>query len=139
MSERDLDQLDAPRTATIPLGAQGQYETIVDADDYAFLTQWRWQYKRSRGGNVYAKRGTRLRSEGRQITILMHAVVCELEHGPRPTPQHTPHHKNYDPLDNRRENLCWATKSEQRKNQRNKRNFAIEALANYLNLREAAE
>jgi hypothetical protein len=41
----------------IPLGTRGLYDAIVDADDYAALTQWRWNFKRSRGGGIYARRG----------------------------------------------------------------------------------
>jgi hypothetical protein len=124
--------LDEPRTAIIPLGARGQYEAIVDADDYAFLTQWRWHYSRSRGGNIYAKRSTRRGS------LYMHRVILERAAGPAPSPEHTCDHINGDPLNNRRSNLRWATKSEQEANKpKKRRNFAIEAFADYV--REAAE
>ncbi|MGZ0214054.1 MAG: HNH endonuclease [Actinomycetales bacterium] len=51
----------------------------------------------------------------------VHDLVCRAFHGKRPTPQHTPDHKNRDKSDNRACNLRWATKPEQAKNQRKKR------------------
>lgn len=101
----------------IPLGLAGRYEAIVSVEDYAFLTQWRWTFKRSRGGKVYARRHRRV--EGQRETVLMHNVVLlERMKRERPTPEHTGDHDNRNSLDNTRINLKWATKSEQGKNRR---------------------
>jgi hypothetical protein len=108
------------KTARIPLGRNGLYEAIVDADDYAFLTQWRWSYKTSSwayGAKVYAKRTER--RDGKQVSVYMATVVLTERKGePRPSPLHTVDHQNVDSLDNTRGNLRWATKSEQNSNQR---------------------
>jgi hypothetical protein len=105
------------RTCVIPLGRRGEHHATVDADDYAFLTQWRWNYKRSRGGNVYARR---TQWDGAScVTVLMHDVVLlERKGEPRPTPKHTADHDNRDSLDNTRVNLKWACKSAQGRNRR---------------------
>jgi len=31
---------------TVPIGARGQYKVKVDARDYAWVTQWRWNFRR---------------------------------------------------------------------------------------------
>jgi len=46
---------------------------------------------------------------------MMHDVVMHRKGETRPTPLHTAHHKNTKTLDNRRDNLDWASKSEQTK------------------------
>lgn len=43
---------------------------------------------------------------------LVHRLVCETFHGPAPTPDHEVRHLNGDRHDNRAENLCWGTASE---------------------------
>ena len=114
-------------TRTIIIGARGQYEAIVDEIDYAYLIQWRWTFKISRGGNVYARRGGgSCRRGGWRPKILMHDVIMDRkasdgECDPRPTPLHTAHHRNWKPLDCRRENLEWQDKSGQEKYKRRKR------------------
>ena len=108
------------RTCIIPLGANGQYEAVVDEEDYAFLTQWRWSYKISQwkyGQKVYARRHQRI--NGVRKTILMHVQILEERMGKeRPSDIHTVHHINKDSLINRRRNLEWATPSTQSKEQK---------------------
>jgi hypothetical protein len=107
-------------TARISLGLRGDHEAIVDADDYAFLTQWRWSYKTSSwayGHKPYAKRS--VRRDGKVTSVYMATVVLvELKGEPQPSPSHTVDHRNGNSLDNTRDNLRWATKSEQSANQR---------------------
>lgn len=131
----DLDALDRPHasapapvaereTRVIYLGRNCQHEAVVDAEDYEFLTQWCWNFLRSRSGKIYARRGGGRRSGGKgelNPTILMHRVVCERHHGPRPSELHTPDHKNRRTLDNRGDNLRWATRRQQERNKGRRR------------------
>lgn len=48
---------------------------------------------------------------GKQHGAYAHQMVCEAFHGPAPEGQEV-RHLNGDPSDNRPENLCWGTKSE---------------------------
>jgi len=103
----------------VPIGALGQYEVKVDARDYAWVTQWRWTFKRRSwryGANIYARRSGR--RGGRNVTLYMHTEILIHRMGlPRP-PKHTGEHRDINSLDNRRRNLAWATRSEQIANQR---------------------
>ena len=44
--------------------------------------------------------------------VLVSRLICEAFHGESPTPSHQAAHNNGDPLDNRAENLRWATAKE---------------------------
>jgi hypothetical protein len=55
-----------------------------------------------------------LRRGSKSVRRAVHTLVCEVFHGPRPTPKHEVRHLNGDPTDNRVENLRWGTKSENR-------------------------
>lgn len=111
---------------TLIIGSRGQYEGKVSAIDYDFIIRWRWTFKISRGGNVYARRGGgRLRSDPTILrpTILLHDVIMDRkiadgECEPRPTPEHTAHHINFDSLDCTRPNLEWQDRSGQQKYKR---------------------
>lgn len=98
--------------------------TIVDPEDYEFLQQWSWSYKRSERKYkyaLYARRAKGVYENGKRvktISIYMHHVILERMGLPRPSKKHTADHINCNSLDNRRDNLRWATKKEQRKNQR---------------------
>jgi len=46
--------------------------------------------------------------------VLVHVLVCTLFNGPRPTPNHSVHHIDGNPGNNRAQNLIWATAQEQR-------------------------
>lgn len=124
----------------IPLGTRGLYDAIVDARHYAALTRWRWNFKRSRGGGIYARRGGgRLTSGELRPTILMHVFILETLKGePRPSPNHTPDHINRNSLDNREDNLKWATPSEQAQNTRRGKRSALTAEKRREILRELA-
>jgi hypothetical protein len=84
-------------------------QTLVDDEDYPFLSQWKWQY----GANGYAVRDEYLgKVSNRYInrTILMHRVLLNA-----PLDMDVDH-KNRDKLDNRRANLRLATRSQNRAN-----------------------
>ena len=56
-------------------------------------------------------------ADGKSKGILLHRAVCHVFHGPPPTKHHTTvDHKNRNRLDNRAENLCWATSLDQAAN-----------------------
>lgn len=121
---------------TIYLGKGNQYSTEVSDEDYQYLMQWKWNYKISRcknGRKVYARRGGGRFADGRiRPTILMHNVVLERARGPKPSDVHTGDHGDRDSLNNRRENLNWATPSEQGKNRDCSTTFKPRAVPNGL-------
>lgn len=100
---------------TIILGAKGQYETEVSEEDYEFLVQWRWNFKKNserRGGAVYARR-----TLAGGAVIYMASFILEVRMGLlRPSPKHEGDHRDRKSLNNQRYNLKWSTKSEQSKN-----------------------
>ena len=49
---------------------------------------------------------------GKRKTLKFHRLVCEAFHGPAPSPRHVVAHCNGNRLDNRAENLRWATTKE---------------------------
>jgi len=106
----------------IYLGERNQYETLVSDEDYDFLIQWKWNFKKSDrkfGQLIYARRGGGREFDGElRPTILMHNVIMERQGIIRPSELHTVDHINVNSLDNQRHNLRWATKSEQNKNQK---------------------
>jgi hypothetical protein len=94
----------------IPL-TRGQY-AIVDATDYEWLMQWKWNAHFSQNtGTFYATHVDY--SKGKRQYIQMHRLILGLEGGD----QREGDHRNRVTLDNRRRNLRIATKGE---NQRNK-------------------
>jgi hypothetical protein len=114
-------------TRTIPIGARGQHAVLVDQQDYAYLTQWRWSFMTSRwrwGAKVYARRSVWVRDAaapkgGRIVTLYMHRVILTERMGlAPPSATHEGDHIDVDSLNNTRANLRWSTKSEQMANQR---------------------
>jgi AP2 domain len=91
----------------IPL-TQGQ-NAIVDAEDFQWLSQWNWFAVRSRN-TWYARR--RPISNGVKTTIHMHRLILGC------APHEEGEHKNGNGLDNRRENLRRATRSQNMQNVR---------------------
>lgn len=54
----------------------------------------------------------RQRIDGKNKEVLVHILVCEAFHGPKPTPRHECAHNNGNPLDCSASNLRWATHRE---------------------------
>ena len=101
----------------LPLGKNGRYTTKIDDEDYAFVSQWCWQYKLSAKRykqKVYAKRTAQI--NGRKTTILLsHVILIHCKGEARPSDDHVADHKNDDSLDNCRGNLQWLTTAANRK------------------------
>lgn len=112
----------------IVIGARSQYETQVSEEDYQFLLGFKWTFARSHKGGelIYARRSVREGSYNR--TILMHHVVMERAGLVRPSDKHTADHWDGNSLNNRRDNLRWATAQQQMANQHGFRNRPIERL-----------
>jgi hypothetical protein len=91
------------------------YETIVDDEDYEWLSQYAWMalVKYRKSGRIYVmarrlapRRGGRLRK-----TLLMHREIMRAAEGQQID------HRNRNPLDNRRENLRFCTAAQNNVNQ----------------------
>ena len=85
---------------TIPL-TQG-YKAIVDDEDYEDLMKWKWHVMVQNGNPIKASRRIR-RGSGVQVAIGMHTHIMGERHG------FLIDHINHNPIDNRRQNLRFAT------------------------------
>lgn len=90
------------------------HSTIVDAEDYTFLMQWKWKAHPHKHVGLRAARDFKKmdKSTGKNIrkTFLMHRVITNCPDGL------VVDHINGDMLDNRRENLRVCTSQENRFN-----------------------
>ena len=78
--------------------------------------------------------------------VKVHQLVCLAWHGKAPSSQHTVDHVNRNPLDNRSDNLRWATKTEQGYNRTTKPGLPVQCLDDegkvirtYASAKEASE
>jgi hypothetical protein len=95
-------------TLEIPL-TQGKV-ALIDAADYPLVAPYKWRAKRGRGA-WYAR--TDVPGEhGRQTTLLMHRLIAGVPKGLDVD------HRDHDGLNNRRDNLRWATPSQNLQNAR---------------------
>ncbi len=94
----------------IPL-TQGKF-AIVDEQDYAELSQYRWHLHRG-GSTSYARQNSK-----RSGMPYMHRIIT------KPPPGLVVHHRNHNGLDNRKENLCICTRSQHIRTSRPKSNGA---------------
>lgn len=90
----------------IPL-TQGKV-AIVDAEDFDFVSRFKWHTLRSKNGRYYAARKVRI--EGTDYTILMHRFLLNAPSGKDID------HVNRNGLDNQRHNLRLCTRSENNRN-----------------------
>lgn len=60
----------------------------------------------------YVRTNLQITPGGPASTRLIHQLVCEAFHGPKPSPKHSVAHNDGDRTNNRAENLRWATASE---------------------------
>jgi hypothetical protein len=101
---------------TIPL-TQGK-EALVDNIDYAYLMRWKWYFNRRKDGSGYAARTDR---HPRKRMVYMHVVVF-LRKRKRKRLSGEVDHKNRDKLDNRRQNLRAANRSQTNYNKQQQKN-----------------
>jgi hypothetical protein len=97
-------------TRKIPL-TRGKF-ALVDDTDYAFLTQWKWHCS----AKGYAVRNQWNPDTRKTQTIFMHKLIMNAPRG------QIVDHINRDKLDNRRENLRFATRSQNARNRSSSRN-----------------
>ncbi len=83
---------------------------IVDADDFDFLSQWKWSLGYNRSGTKYAIRGTC--KNYKKGTVYMHRVIMNTPKGLFTD------HINHNGLDNRKINLRIVTGSQNQWNRR---------------------
>ena len=88
--------------------------TIVDTQDYYRLNSYKWLVY-GNGNNLYAVRNN-LIAPYETRPVYMHRVIMN------PPPGLLVDHKNTDSLDNRRDNLRFATPSQNMQNRRKKKN-----------------
>jgi len=104
-------------------------QALVDEEDHAWARKWLWSYTYSSGSRVAAKvwlHGGRVKEKlyarrtvsiaGSNRNIFLHREIAIRAYGPAPSPAHVSDHINGDSLDCRRENLRWATLSQNARN-----------------------
>ncbi len=90
------------------------YAATIDDADFELVSQYKW-CAHVKPHTVYAKtnvRSTRTKS-GFEMLLMHHLIM-----GPQPAPKMSVDHFDQNGLNNQRDNLRWATKSEQGKNRR---------------------
>lgn len=90
----------------------GARATLVSACDYDLAADL-WQFHRDNRGRPYAYR--QIAAYGRRLGVYLHRAVM-MRLAPPPSPSSVVDHINGNGLDNRRENLRWASPSENRLN-----------------------
>lgn len=89
---------------------QGQI-ALIDDQDYDYLNQWKWYAQWALSNNsYYAQRSIRI--ELKRTLQFMHRVILERKIGRELYKGEQVDHINHDTLDNRRENLRLATRSQ---------------------------
>lgn len=109
---------DAAVARTIPLTLG--LVAIVDAEDYAELSQFKWCAVRDHR-SYYARRSSKQQPDGRRFTIRMHKEIL----GAPPEEGMITDHINGDGLDNRRCNLRFVTHAQNMQNRRDKRGTSL--------------
>ena len=82
---------------------------IVDPEDYARLSKYKWYAAKSRK-TFYARRGRWCKTRKRKLLEFMHNLVIDVPAG------HVADHINHNGLDNRKANLRPATSAENTRN-----------------------
>jgi hypothetical protein len=105
----------SPETGRIWLDVENDVFAVVDYPDYQWAIQWLWSATtNSTGRKLYATRSTRLYGRaGPQTKLFLHKEILVRAGVKPPSEKHTiGDHLDGDSLNCRRENLRWATHSE---------------------------
>lgn len=112
---------------TIPL-TQGKV-ALVDDEDFKWLSQWKWQLKTDRSGNQYASR-MQSGPNGVRKLVLMHIVV-------KPPPEGMINdHRDGNGINNQKQNLRAATRSQNCMNRRSRKQHGFKGIAFQKNLKK---
>lgn len=107
LSQCNPDSLESACHIQLP----GGKVAIVDADDFAWLSKWKWRYHvgNSRSKGYVVRYGTQ---DGKQVRIAMHRLIIGA------LADQKVDHINGNTLDNRRSNLRLATPQQNARNSR---------------------
>lgn len=96
--------------------------TLVDDQDYSWLSKYNWHHRSSAGSKEYAQTSLYVGKRGKryaQRNVLMHRMIMGVVDAGRSIEVD---HINGNSLDNRRENLRLCTATENKQNIRNSKN-----------------
>lgn len=85
---------------------------VVSPEDFAWAQQWKWQFTWDRHRRKkYATRSTTYANQ-RRVKLYLHKQILERSGKEQPSPKHTiGDHGDGNSLNNRRDNIDWATHS----------------------------
>ena len=111
-----VDRLDAARR--VYLDKDCEVFALVSPEDYEWVTQWRWAWKWDRTKTKrYAYRTSW--EGGRRVSVYMHKAILNHAGKVQPSEDHTiGDHQDGESLNNQRDNLEWATVSQNRRSRK---------------------
>ena len=129
LHELDPNLLDftAPIVGRMYAGTLAQHECVVDYDDYLYFSKWLWVPKIDRRRSVtkiYFKRAISTYEQGADgrverasaYSLYLHVEILKRHRGAPPAGRPLCDHLDGDSLNNRLDNLRWASFSENSRN-----------------------